>query len=219
MVRVEPEPAWVSGCRVDGGNSAPLVLYSKIRVLKCEIMLPLHVVSRIIDNASGGNRMIDYLGHTGVWVYDLEKMEDFYSRVLGLEVTDRDDELGIVFFSSRPEVEHHEFVIQKGRTGDEDVKVLHQVSWRLKDLESLMELHRRFVEEGVRMQQVVTHGNALGIYFFDPEGNRNEVFWPTGIEVPQPFRKTINLDQSKEEILAEAERLLNDGGEVYQPVQ
>ncbi len=35
----------------------------------------------------------------------------------------------------------------------------------------------------------------------------------------QPFRKTINLDQDPEAVLAEAERLLADEGPAYQPVQ
>ena len=56
------------------------------------------------------------LGHTGLWVDDLEKMRDFYERVIGLTVTDADDEQGIVFFSAQPDVEHHEFVLQRGRT-------------------------------------------------------------------------------------------------------
>jgi catechol 2,3-dioxygenase-like lactoylglutathione lyase family enzyme len=56
------------------------------------------------------------LGHTGLWVTDLAKMRDFYERVLGLTVTDADDEQGIVFFSARPDVEHHEFVLQRVRT-------------------------------------------------------------------------------------------------------
>ena len=32
------------------------------------------------------------LGHTGLWVNDLAKMRDFYERVIGLTVTDEDDE-------------------------------------------------------------------------------------------------------------------------------
>jgi catechol 2,3-dioxygenase-like lactoylglutathione lyase family enzyme len=43
------------------------------------------------------------LDHTGLWVDDLEAMVEFYVELLGLQVTDRDDELGIVFLSSRPE--------------------------------------------------------------------------------------------------------------------
>ncbi len=158
------------------------------------------------------------LGHTGFWVEDLAKMRDFYTRVLGLTVTDEDEELGIVFLSSRPEVEHHEFVLAKGRTAPLDSLLTHQVSWRVDSLETIVEYHKRFRAEGVQVQQEVTHGNAIGIYFFDPEGNRNEVYLRIDKDVRQPFRKSLNLDQDLEAILVEAERLLSDGGTAYQPV-
>lgn len=163
--------------------------------------------------------LIERLGHTGVYADDLAAMTDFYERVMGLEVTDRDDRLGLVFLSSRPEEEHHEFVLQRGRVGGPDTKLLHQISWRVRGVEALREFHRRFLEEGVRIQQAVTHGNALAIYFFDVEGNRNEVYWPTGVDVPQPFRKSIDLTLPAERILAEAERLLEDDSPAYQPVE
>jgi catechol 2,3-dioxygenase-like lactoylglutathione lyase family enzyme len=159
------------------------------------------------------------LGHTGFWVDDLPRMRDFYSRVLGLTVTDEDDELGIVFFSSRPEQEHHEFVLQQGRTAPPGTRLTHQVSWRVDSLDTIIEFHRRFRAEGIEVQQEVTHGNAIGIYFFDPEGNRNEVYLRVERDVRQPFRKTINLDQDPEAVLAEADRLLADGGPAYQPVR
>lgn len=162
---------------------------------------------------------ITELGHTGLWVDDLYKMRDFYVRVLGLTVTDEDDEEGIVFFSSRPAVEHHEFVLQKGRTAPPGAKLTHQVSWRVDSLDAIMEFHHRFRDEGIDVQQEVTHGNAIGIYFFDPEGNRNEVYLRLDRDVRQPFRKTLNLDQDPDQIWAEFERLLVDGGPVYQPVR
>jgi catechol-2,3-dioxygenase len=158
------------------------------------------------------------LGHTGLWVADLKKMRDFYERVMGLTVTDEDDEQGIVFFSSRPDVEHHEFVLQRGRTAPPGSMLLHQVSWRVDSVETLQMFHHRFKAEGVHVQQEVTHGNAYGIYFFDPEGNRNEVYLRIPRDVRQPFRKALNLDQSVEEINAEAERLLAEDGPRYQPV-
>ncbi|MFF4586039.1 VOC family protein [Streptomyces sp. NPDC001388] len=159
------------------------------------------------------------LGHTGFWVEDLAKMRDFYERVMGLTVTDEDEELGIVFYSARPEDEHHEFVLQRGRTAPPGVKLTHQVSWRVDSLETIIDFHRRFRAEGIEVQQEVTHGNAIGIYFFDPEGNRNEVYLRIERDVRQPFRKTIDLDQDPQQILAQAERLLADGGPAYQPVQ
>jgi catechol-2,3-dioxygenase len=158
------------------------------------------------------------LGHTGLWVQDLEKMRDFYERVIGLTVTDSDDEQGIVFFSSQPEVEHHEFVLQRGRTAPPGGMLTHQISWRVDSVETLQMYHHRFKAEGVPVQQEVTHGNAYGIYFFDPEGNRGEVYLRIPKDVRQPFRKSLNLEQSVEEVNAEAERLLAEGGPRYQPV-
>lgn len=159
------------------------------------------------------------LGHTGLWVEDLDAMRDFYERILGLTVTDADDDLGIVFFSARPDLEHHEFVLQRGRTAPQGTKLTHQISWRVDSLDSILEFHRRFAAEGIEVQQEVTHGNAIGIYFFDPEGNRNEVYLRLERDVHQPFRKTLNLGQSAEDVLREADRLLTDGGPAYQPVQ
>lgn len=158
------------------------------------------------------------LGHTGLWVNDLETMERFYTAVVGLQVTDRDDDLGIVFLSARPEAEHHEMVLQRGRTAPAEAKLTHQISWRVDSLETLVAYHHRLRDANVPVQQEVTHGNAMGIYFFDPEGNRNEVYVKVDRDVRQPFRKTLNLDQSQEEILAEAEDLLRDGNPAYQPV-
>jgi catechol 2,3-dioxygenase-like lactoylglutathione lyase family enzyme len=159
------------------------------------------------------------LGHTGLWVNDLPTMRDFYERVLGLTVTDEDADLGIVFFSSRPEREHHEFVLQTGRTAAIGAKLQHQISWRVDTLDDIRAFHRTFIAEGVPVQQEVTHGNAFGIYFFDPEGNRNEVYLRVERDVRQPFRKSIDFGRTPDEIWAEAERLLNEGGETYQPVQ
>lgn len=90
--------------------------------------------------------------------------------------------------------------------------------WRVESLDDLREFHRRFVDEGVRIQQEVTHGNVFGIYFFDPEDNRNEVYLRIERDVPQPFRKALNLDQEPEAVYAGAERQLNDAGSAYQPV-
>jgi hypothetical protein len=116
-------------------------------------------------------------------------------------------------------VEHHEFVIQTGRTAPPAAKLTHQISWRVDNLKALWDYHRRLKAEGTPIQQVVTRGNAFGIYFFDPEGNRNEVYWPTGVHVPQPFRKTFDIDQGPEDVLAEAARLLADDGPADPPVQ
>ena len=165
-----------------------------------------------------GMPKIAELGHTGLWVNDLAKMKDFYTSEVGLSVTDEDLDEGMVFLSSRQEVEHHEFVLARGRVGGGDARVSHQISWRVESLEDVLAFHERFKQEGVEVQQEVTHGNAIGIYFWDPEGNRNEVYWATGRDVRQPFRKTLNMDQPADQVMAESDRLVDEGGPAYQPV-
>jgi catechol-2,3-dioxygenase len=54
---------------------------------------------------------------------------------------------------------------------------------------------------------VVSHGNAFGCYFRDPEGNRIEVYWKTGRDWPQPCADPIDLDQTEEQLLALIENL------------
>jgi hypothetical protein len=64
----------------------------------------------------------------------------------------------------------------------------------------------------VVFDQVVTHGNAIGVYFFDPEGNRCEVYWPTGLLARQPFLNAIDLTQPPDAILAHIQALVEKYG-------
>ena len=54
--------------------------------------------------------------HMGIYVTDVPRMEDFYTRVLGLSVTDRATIRGadVVFLSRNPD-EHHQIVLVSGR--------------------------------------------------------------------------------------------------------
>ena len=65
-----------------------------------------------------------------------------------------------------------------------------------------------FKREQVKIERIVTHGNAFGIYFRDPEGNRAEVYWHTNVDWPQPFSRPINIEQPVDEVLEEGARIL-----------
>lgn len=134
------------------------------------------------------------LGHVGIRCFDVAKQLDFYTNVLGLTLTDHDDELGVWFLSARPETEHHEFLLASGRDVDLDAKLIQQISFRCDALESVIGFFRRFRDHGVKLDMVVSHGNAVGVYFYDPEGNRCEVYWQTGLKARQPFVEHIDLD-------------------------
>ena len=142
------------------------------------------------------------LGHVGIYVHDLMKQRDFYSRVMGLEIADEDIEgRGMVFLSAHPDEEHHEFVIMEGRTGDANAQVIQQLSFKVDTLAELKDFHTVFKNEGVEIQRTVSHGNAFGMYASDPEGNTIEVYYKTGFPVPQPHGDPVDLDASEEELI------------------
>lgn len=144
--------------------------------------------------------------HMGLYVTDLARMEDFYTRVLGFAVTDRGD-LGatrLVFLTRDPR-DHHQIVLASGRPGG-GFNPVNQISFRMADLAGLREMHRRLKAEGVRELSPVSHGNALSLYFLDPDGNRLELFVDTPWYVEQPVRVPLDLERSEEEIWQWAER-------------
>lgn len=149
------------------------------------------------------------LGHVGIHVTDLATMRDFYTRVLGLTVTDEHEGRGRVFLSSRPDFEHHELLLATGRETADGTELVQQLSWRVGSVEGLQALYRRLVDYQAEISSVITHGNALAVYFFDPEGNRCEVYVHTGLDVAQPFRHDISLDGTPDELFAENRRIVD----------
>ena len=143
------------------------------------------------------------LGHVGIYVDDLMKQRDFYSRVMGLKIADEDlEQRGMVFMSAHPEEEHHEFVLMKGRTAPADARLIQQLSFKVETLAELKEFHQVFKDEGVSIQRTVSHGNAFGMYALDPEGNTIEIYYKTGFPVPQPHGEPVDLESFEEELLS-----------------
>jgi catechol 2,3-dioxygenase len=141
----------------------------------------------------------------GIYVADLARMEDFYTRVLGFAVTDR-GELGattIVFLSLDPR-EHHQIILASGRK-DAGFNPINQISFRLSELAALRQMAQRLKNEGVQDLAPVSHGNALSVYFRDPEGNRLELFVDTPWYVRQPLRLPMDLSLPDAELWAWAE--------------
>jgi catechol-2,3-dioxygenase len=140
------------------------------------------------------------LGHVGLHVHDIERSKAFYRDILGLTVSDSSPKTGSVFMTAQDRrAEHHELLLVPGR---EDGKVVQQISFRCASLADLKEFHRILLERQIPIVRIVSHGNAVGAYFLDPDGNHVEIYWPTGVDWPQPFGKPVNLNASDEEIIA-----------------
>jgi catechol-2,3-dioxygenase len=141
--------------------------------------------------------------HVGLFVTDIKKMVDFYTRILGLTISDREtreDGSVIVFMTSDPR-EHHQVVFVSGRPADLQFSMIQQISFRVQNLSALRELYTKLQKEPITELGPVTHGNAISCYFRDPEGNRLEVFIDMPWHVPQPFRIPLEMGRSNEELL------------------
>ena len=147
------------------------------------------------------------LGHVGIYVRDLEAMVAFYRDVMGMEITKQNWRAGIVFLSADAATVDHEIALVRGRAADGDPHLINQISLRVASLDDLRAFHRRLVAEGYQIDTVVNHASAIGCYFFDPEGNRTEVFWVTGRPCWVPTSTPIDIEQPDEAVLAEVDRV------------
>jgi catechol-2,3-dioxygenase len=142
---------------------------------------------------------ITRLGHVGLHVRDLDRSVAFYRDVLGIHVSDEVPHKAAFMSSQERMAEHHELLLVPGRT---DGRVVQQISFRCAALQDLRDYHRRLLAQDVPINMIVTHGNAIGLYFQDPDGNQVEVYYPTGTDWPQPCVVPVDLNASDAEILS-----------------
>lgn len=155
---------------------------------------------------------ISGLGHVGLYCFDLDVQERFYTEVLGLTKTDEDRERGLVFLSARPEEEHHELLLVAGRKTPPGIPAVQQLSFWCASLDDVIGYYHRFQEHSVELEMVVSHGSAIGVYFLDPEGNRAEVYCHTGYAARQPFLQAVDLDADAEAIMHDVARSVEKYG-------
>jgi catechol-2,3-dioxygenase len=153
---------------------------------------------------------VNSLGHVGVYVRDIERSVAFYRDILGLQVSDRSPRGGVFMTAQDRAVEHHELLLAPGRNDKDNVNVLQQISFRCATLKDVKDFYKTFVERNVPINRVVSHGNTVSVYAQDPDGNSVEVYWPSGVDVPQPFGKPMDLTKSEPEIRDQLTQILRE---------
>ena len=128
------------------------------------------------------------LGHIVLRVRDMERSEQFYTGVLGLEVTGRIDDRMV--FMTAGELSHELALTSVGADapGPEKDRVgLYHFAWEMGSFEDLKKLYAELKERGVSISGIGDHGASLGVYFRDPDDNEIEAFyelprdrWPDG---------------------------------------
>ena len=145
------------------------------------------------------------LGHVGLFVMDIPRMVEFYTKVLGFVVTDVGAN-GSPTFLSRNADEHHQVVLVKGRApGGPDM--VQQLSFNIGSLDEVRSVFHRIRASDATELRPITHGIAWSLYFRDPEGNRLEMFADTDWYITQPFSLPIDLDKPAARLYEEIETM------------
>jgi len=150
------------------------------------------------------------LSHFGVSCLDLDRMVAFYTAVFDLQLTDQGRGHTFPFmlaFLSRRADQHHQLAFAQNRVPGTPSTVM-QLSFKVNRLDDLREAWRRALAHGATALRGLNHGNALSIYFLDPEGNTVEVYLDTPWYVAQPHGDPLDLDLRDEDIWAETERMV-----------
>ena len=128
------------------------------------------------------------LGHLVLNVRDLDRAEDFYTRILGLTVTAK-FEGNAVFMSANTDLSHELLLVspQDYAPEPESQGALVHAAWQMASFEDLKALHQRLKDNDVPIVRIGDHGLSLGVYFCDPDGNELETYyelpkteWETG---------------------------------------
>ena len=150
-------------------------------------------------------------------------MVEFYTRFLGLQVTDRGPlpipgQPEIVFLSASPD-EHHQVALVEGRNdGGIESGVVNQISFHVDSLDDLRALRTALEAEGVTRFLPLNHGAGWSLYFPDPEGNTIECFVSTPWHVRQPVADPLDLSLSDDEILRSTEAAYGPAPD-FQPIE
>jgi catechol 2,3-dioxygenase len=147
------------------------------------------------------------LSHFGIFTRDIDLMTRFYTTVFGLRLTDQG--VGGTFkfklhFLSGTGSQHHQLVLASGRGADAPSTVM-QLSFKVGQIDDLRRVRASALAHGATQMRGMNHGNALSIYFHDPEANTVEVYLDTPWYIPQPHGDALDLDKTDAELWAETE--------------
>jgi catechol 2,3-dioxygenase len=143
------------------------------------------------------------LTHMGIFTDRPDAMQEFYSSVLKMVVSDCGDGIlfkrRIIFMTGDPR-QHHQLVLVVREPEDPPGGALFQVSFKVQTLRDLRDTAARALAKGATDLQGINHGNSWSVYFRDPDRNMVEIYMDTGWYVPQPFGDKFSLDVGDDEL-------------------
>ncbi|SKA12956.1 Glyoxalase/Bleomycin resistance protein/Dioxygenase superfamily protein [Enhydrobacter aerosaccus] len=120
------------------------------------------------------------IGHTVVFVSDLDRSRCFYTEVLGFKVSDAYPDAmmpgGMVFL--RCNGDHHCLALVGGGSGAPD-KSLHHIAFELATLDEVFRARDHLKAAGARIVYEGRRraGCQIAVEFLDPDGHHLELYW------------------------------------------
>jgi catechol 2,3-dioxygenase len=121
------------------------------------------------------------LGHVVIRVADLQRSVDFYTRVVGLRVSDvyPEDMMpgGMVFLRCSPD--HHGIALVGGMPGPSERRELHHFAFEVATPDEVFRARQHLREHRVPIvfQGRRRAGAQVAVEFLDPDGHNLEIYW------------------------------------------
>ena len=122
---------------------------------------------------------VNKVGHVVLNVRDVDQSVKFFTEALGMELMAHNQERHMAFLSFG--TQHHDIALFMAPVGAERSELgLNHIAMQIEGGEQeLKELYGRLVTHGAKIDSTTDHGLTHSVYFFDPDGNRLEIFCET----------------------------------------
>ena len=165
------------------------------------------VASRRICRTAGLPFDIKRLGHLVLKVRDLWRSAEFYTAVLGFEVSDVYPESmmagGMVFL--RVNTDHHCLALVGGALNDSPNREVHHVAFEVATLDEVVRARDHLRQRNVKIEFDGRRraGCQIAVEFRDPDNHIIEIYWGLDqigsdgrVRAPEEWREALSLEQA-----------------------
>ena len=139
--------------------------------------------------------IIKGIRHAGLAAPNPRALAEFYQAVLGLVI------VGVSGLNTE-KVHHSVFLGTRSAADHPQLEIFanpaHQyTAFEVESLADLRAFYQRVVDRGLPIRWTLNHGVSLAFYFADPVDNLIKLYWPTGVDYPQPHGHPLDLTASE----------------------